>query len=39
MGGASGERITDFLTGLGQDVEITVRSTRKNHGEVSVVVA
>jgi len=26
-----------FLTALGQDVEITVRPTRKPHGEVSVV--
>ncbi|MBI4456365.1 MAG: hypothetical protein HY644_10745 [Acidobacteria bacterium] len=24
----------DFLTALGQDVEITVRPTRKSHGEV-----
>jgi hypothetical protein len=33
------ERIMDFLTALGQDVEITeitVRPTRKEHGEVSV---
>jgi hypothetical protein len=27
----------DFLTALGQDVEIIVRPTRKQHGEVSVV--
>ncbi len=33
------ERLMDFLTALGQDVEITVRSTRKDHGEVSVVLA
>ena len=26
-----------FLTELGQDVEITVRPTRKSHGKVSVV--
>ena len=32
-------RLMDFLTALGQDVEITVRPTRKAHGEVSVVVA
>ena len=32
------ERLMDFLTALGQDVEITVRPTRKEHGEVSVVV-
>jgi len=31
------ERLMDFLTALGQDVEISVRPTRKNHGEVSVV--
>ena len=31
------ERLMDFLTALGQDVEITVRPTRKPHGEVSVV--
>jgi predicted XRE-type DNA-binding protein len=33
------ERLMEFLTGLGQDVEITVRPTRKPHGKVSVVVA
>ncbi len=33
------ERLMDFLTALGQDVEITVRPTRKDQGEVSVVVA
>ena len=33
------ERLMDFLTDLGQDVEITVRPTRKEHGRVSVVVA
>jgi hypothetical protein len=27
----------DFLTALGQDVQITVRPTRKPHGEVSVI--
>ena len=31
------ERLMDFLTALGQDIEITVRPTRKGHGEVSVV--
>jgi predicted XRE-type DNA-binding protein len=36
--GFSVERLMDFLTALGQDVEITVRPTRKDHGEVSVVV-
>jgi hypothetical protein len=29
----------EFLTALGQDVEITVRPTRNEHGKVSVVVA
>jgi predicted XRE-type DNA-binding protein len=32
-------RLIDFLTALGQDVEITVRPTRKDHGQMSVVVA
>jgi predicted XRE-type DNA-binding protein len=36
-GALSVERLMDFLTALGQDVEITVRPTRKQHGEVSVV--
>jgi predicted XRE-type DNA-binding protein len=31
------ERLMDFLTALGQDIEIIVRPTRKEHGEVSVV--
>lgn len=43
MRGQSGtfsvERLMDFLTALGQDVEVTVRPTRKDHGEVSVVLA
>lgn len=30
-------RLIDFLTALGQDVEITVRPTRKDHGEMSLV--
>ena len=38
-GAFSVERLMDFLTALGQDVEITVRPTRKNHGKVSLVVA
>jgi predicted XRE-type DNA-binding protein len=38
-GNFSVERLMDFLTALGQDVEITVRPTRKDQGEVSVVVA
>jgi len=29
-------RLMEFLTDLGQDVEITVRPTRKTHGEMSV---
>ncbi len=33
-GNFSMERLMDFLTALGQDVEITVRPTRKQHGEV-----
>jgi len=33
------ERLMDFLTALGQDVEITVRPTGKEHGAVSVVLA
>jgi len=28
----------DFLTALGQDVEITVKPTRREHGVVSLVV-
>jgi predicted XRE-type DNA-binding protein len=31
-------RLMEFLTLLGQDVEITVRPTRKEHGEVSVMI-
>jgi predicted XRE-type DNA-binding protein len=33
------ERLMDFLTALGHDVEITVRPTRKDHGQVSLVLA
>ena len=36
-GNFSVERLMDFLIALGQDVEITVRPTRKDHGQVSVV--
>ena len=32
------ERLMQFLTALGQDVEITLRPTRKEHGKLSVVV-
>src|SRR3989338_6473393 len=35
----SAERLMQFLTALGHDVEIRVRRTRKEHGHVSVVVA
>jgi predicted XRE-type DNA-binding protein len=42
MRGQSGayslERLMEFLAALGQDVEITVRARRKEHGHVSVVV-
>ena len=38
-GNFSVERLMDFLTALGHDVEIRVKRTRKLHGEVSVVVA
>ena len=38
-GSFSVERLMEFLTALGQDVEITVRRTRKEQGEMSVVVA
>lgn len=40
MRGQSGtfsvERLMEFLTALGQDVEIAVRPTRKRHGEISI---
>jgi predicted XRE-type DNA-binding protein len=36
-GNFSVERLMDFLVALGQDVEITVRPTRRPHGQVSVV--
>ncbi len=35
-GGFSVGRLMEFLTALGQDVEITVRPARKQHGEMSV---
>jgi len=38
-GNFSVERLMDFLTALGQDIEITVRPTRKEHGGVSLVLA
>lgn len=37
-GAFSVERLIAFLTALGQDVEITVRPTRRPHGEVSVAI-
>ena len=37
-GNFSVERLMDFLTALGQDVEITVKPTRREHGVVSLVV-
>jgi predicted XRE-type DNA-binding protein len=36
-GAFSVERLMDFLTALGQDVEISVRPALKDHGQVSVV--
>jgi predicted XRE-type DNA-binding protein len=36
-GSFSVERLMEFLTALGQDVEIVVRPTRKQHGESTVV--
>jgi|SRR5579885_395629 predicted XRE-type DNA-binding protein len=36
-GNFSVERLMDFLTALGQDVEITVRPTRREHGDISLV--
>ena len=38
-GAFSVERLMSFLTALGQDVQITVKSTRNPRGEVSVIVA
>jgi predicted XRE-type DNA-binding protein len=38
-GAFSVERLMDFLTALGQDVEITVRPAHGKHGEVLVHVA
>ena len=37
-GNFSIERLMKFLTALGHDVQITVRPTRKPHGEMSVVI-
>jgi predicted XRE-type DNA-binding protein len=38
-GAFSVERLMDFLTALGQDVEITVKPAHRQHGEVLVHVA
>ncbi|HEY2105145.1 MAG TPA: helix-turn-helix transcriptional regulator [Candidatus Binataceae bacterium] len=38
-GAFSVERLMEFLAALDRDVEITVRPKRKEHGEVSVVIA
>jgi hypothetical protein len=38
-GNFSVERLMDFLIALDQYVEITVRRTRKTHGQVSIVLA
>lgn len=38
-GNFSVEGLMDFLTALGQDVEITVRPTRREHGELSLIFA
>jgi predicted XRE-type DNA-binding protein len=38
-GNFSVERLMDFLTALGHDVELRVTPTRKEHGRLSVVVA
>jgi hypothetical protein len=36
-GSFSVERLMDFLTALGQDVEISLKPARKEQGKVSVV--
>lgn len=38
-GNFSVERLMDFLTALGQDIEITVRPAREKNGGVSLVLA
>src|SRR6202035_5768563 len=37
-GSFSAGRLMEFLTALGQDVEITVRPARKEHGEMSIMI-
>ena len=32
-------RLIEFLTALGQDIEITVTPTRRDHGKMSVIFA
>jgi len=39
LGNFSVERLMDFLTALGHDVEIRVKRTRKSHGRMPVVAA
>ena len=43
MRGSSGsysvDRLIEFLTALGQDVEVVIKPTRRKHGEMSVVIA
>jgi predicted XRE-type DNA-binding protein len=38
-GSYSADRLMEFLTALGQNVEVTIRPTRKKHGAMSVTVA
>ena len=38
-GNFSAERLMDFLTALGQNVEVTLKPASKKHGEVIVLVA
>jgi predicted XRE-type DNA-binding protein len=37
-GSFSVERLMQFLTALGHDVEIHVKRTRKGHGQLSIVI-
>ena len=37
-GSFSAGRLMEFLTALGQDVEVSVRPARKEHGEMSVMI-
>jgi len=38
-GNFSVERLMDFLTALGQDIEITVKPARRGQGEISLILA